>query len=89
MNDKTKQFDKADAAIARAVAAFMNGIEAMFGKWEPVYSTYIVERMLLILCYRSCPMRWPTTGIPDVWIVAERDHCDPALICRYGGGVIR
>lgn len=52
MDDKTNQLDKVDAAVAREVAAFMNRIEAMFGKWEEVERKYIVERMLLILCYR-------------------------------------
>ena len=49
----------------------MNGIEAMFGKWEPVYSTYIVERMLLILCYRM-------TKLLDNPNLAE--HMGPATI---------
>ena len=52
MDDKASQLDKADAAVAREVAAFMNRIEAMFGKWEEVERKYIVERMLLILCHR-------------------------------------
>jgi hypothetical protein len=54
MDDRTKGqlFGKADAAVERAVDAFMARIESMFGKWEPVASTYIVERMLLILCHR-------------------------------------
>jgi hypothetical protein len=52
MGDKASQLDKADAAIAREVAAFMNRIEAMFGEWEEVERKYIVERLLLILCYR-------------------------------------
>ena len=43
---------KADSAVARLVDAFMAQIESMFGKLEPVYATYILERMLLILCYR-------------------------------------
>lgn len=52
MGDKTNQFDKADSAVARLVDAFMTQIELMFGKLEPVYATYIVERLLLILCHR-------------------------------------
>jgi hypothetical protein len=53
MDDKTeRQFEQADAAVARLVYAFMTQVESMFGKWEPVASTYIVERMLLILCHR-------------------------------------
>ena len=43
----------------------------MFGKWEPVYSTYIVERMLLILCYRM-------TKLLDNPNLAE--HMGPATI---------
>ena len=44
MDDKANQFDKADSAVARLVDAFMTRIELMFGKLEPVYATYILER---------------------------------------------
>jgi hypothetical protein len=71
MDDKTNQLDKADAAVAREVAAFMNRIEAMFGKWEEVERKYIVERMLLILCYRM-------TKLLDNPNLAE--HMGPATI---------
>jgi hypothetical protein len=50
MNDKANQLDQADAAIEKEVAAFMKGIEAMFGKWEEVERKYIAERTLLTLC---------------------------------------
>ena len=52
MDDKANQFDKADSAVARMVDAFMARTESMFGKLEPAYATYILERMLLILCHR-------------------------------------
>ncbi|HYI31205.1 MAG TPA: hypothetical protein VD863_25460 [Bradyrhizobium sp.] len=54
MDEKPSQFDKdkADSAVARMVDAFMARIGSMFGKLEPVYATYILERMLLILCHR-------------------------------------
>jgi hypothetical protein len=52
MDDKANQFDKADSAVARVVDAFMTRIELMFGKLEPVYATYILQRLLLILCHR-------------------------------------
>ena len=54
MDDKPSQFDKdrADTAVSRVVDAFMARIGSMFGKLEPVYATYILERMLLILCHR-------------------------------------
>ena len=42
----------ADSAVARVVDAFMTRIELMFRKLEPVYATYILERLLLILCHR-------------------------------------
>jgi hypothetical protein len=45
-----RQFQKADAAVERAVTAFMRKIEPMLGKWEAVPFTYIVERLLLALC---------------------------------------
>jgi hypothetical protein len=51
MGDNTeRQFREADAAIARAVAAFMIKIERMPGKWEAVSSQYIVERVARELC---------------------------------------
>ena len=52
MDEKPSQFDKADSAVARLVDVFMTRTEAMFGKLEPSYATYILERMLLILCHR-------------------------------------
>ena len=50
MDDKIAQLGKADAAIEKEVAAFMNRIEALFGKWEKVEPKYIVESTLLTLC---------------------------------------
>jgi hypothetical protein len=52
MDEQPSQFDKADSAVARLVDAFMTRIEAMFGELEPAYATYILKRMLLILCHR-------------------------------------
>ena len=51
MNDSTKrQFKEADAAVDKAVAAFIGKIELMSGKWDAVAPAYIAERMLLALC---------------------------------------
>ena len=51
MNDSTKrQFQQADAAVDKAIAAFISKIESMSGKWEAVAPAYIVERVLLGLC---------------------------------------
>ena len=41
MDDKIAQLGKADAAIEKEVAAFMNRIEALFGKWEKVEPKYM------------------------------------------------
>jgi hypothetical protein len=43
-----REFDAADAAIARAVTAFTNKIERMSGRW--VHPKYFIERTLLVLC---------------------------------------
>ena len=51
MNDSTKrQFKEADAAVDKAVAAFIGKIKSMSGKWDAVAPAYIAERMLLALC---------------------------------------
>jgi hypothetical protein len=51
MDDRTeRQFQKADAAVDQAVAAFMSEIEPMLGKWEAVAPQYILEHVLLALC---------------------------------------
>jgi hypothetical protein len=51
MNDSTKrQFQQADAAVDKAVAAFMSKIEPMSGKWDAVAPAYVIERVLLVLC---------------------------------------
>ena len=47
-----QQFEVANSAVARMVDAFMAQIESMVGKLEPFFATYILERMLLILCHR-------------------------------------
>jgi len=44
-----RQFQKADAAIERAVADFMGKIDKMIGRWEAVAPSYIVERTLLAM----------------------------------------
>ena len=45
-----RQFQAADAAVAKAVDDFMNKIERVSGKWEAVASQYVIERLLLELC---------------------------------------
>ena len=51
MADNTeRQFQEADAAVDRAVAAFVIKIERMSGKWQAVAPAYIVERVTLALC---------------------------------------
>ena len=51
MNDSTKrQFQEADAAADKAIAAFIGKIESMSGKWDAVAHQHIVERVLLALC---------------------------------------
>ena len=48
MNDSTKrQFQEADAAADKAIAAFIGKIESMSGKWDAVAPAYILERVLL------------------------------------------
>jgi hypothetical protein len=49
-NSTERQFQEADAAVERAVAAFMSKIEPLSAKWEAVARAYIVERVLLALC---------------------------------------
>ena len=50
MKDDDPQFDDADAAVTRAVTAFVSEIEAIFGKWEDAVSpSYIVESALVEL----------------------------------------
>ncbi len=51
MNDSTKrQFQEADAAVDKAVAAFISKIESISGKWDAVAPAYIAKRVLLSLC---------------------------------------
>jgi len=52
MNDSTKrQFQIADAAVDKAVAAFLGKIESMSKEMgDAVPPAYIVERVLLMLC---------------------------------------
>ena len=51
MDDSTKrQFQEADAAADKAIAAFIGKIESMSGKWDAVAPAYILERVLLGLC---------------------------------------
>ena len=52
MNDSTKrQFQEADAAVDKAVAAFIAKIESMSKEMgDAVAPAYIVERVLLMLC---------------------------------------
>ena len=51
MSDSTdQQFDEANAAITLAVTQFVSEIDSMFGKWEAVAPSYIVENVLIELC---------------------------------------
>ena len=45
-----QQFDEANAAITLAVTQFVSEINSMFGKWEAVAPSYIVENVLIELC---------------------------------------
>ena len=45
-----KQFQEADAAVTRAVSAFVSEFESMWGKWKNVAPAYVVESALLELC---------------------------------------
>ena len=49
-DDLERQFQEANAAIERAVIAFANKIEQLFGRWEAVAPSYIVQRALRELC---------------------------------------
>lgn len=49
-DDDHRQFKEANAAVTRAVAAFVSEIESMFGKWEDVVApSYLVEVALMDL----------------------------------------
>ena len=49
-DDDNRQFKEANAAVTRAVTAFVSEIESMFGKWEDVVApSYLVEIALLDL----------------------------------------
>jgi hypothetical protein len=51
MNDSTKrQFQEADAAVDKAVVAFISKIKSISGKWDAVAPAYIAQRVLLVLC---------------------------------------
>ena len=45
-----KQVQEADAAVTRAVTAFVSEFESMWGKWENVAPAYVIESALLELC---------------------------------------
>jgi hypothetical protein len=45
-----KQVQKADAAVTRAVTAFVSEFESMWGRWENVAPGYVIESTLLELC---------------------------------------
>ena len=52
-----KQVQEADAAVTRAVTAFVSEFESMWGRWENVAPGYVIESTLLELCteFRSGP----------------------------------
>ena len=92
MDEKPSQFDKdkADSAVARMVDAFIARIESMFGKLEPVYATYILERMLLILCHRITKLlhdpRFAEHMGPETMKLsnAMADYRDSRCVDRWG-----
>ena len=45
-----KQVQEADAAVTRAVTAFVSEFESMWGRWENVAPAYVIESALLELC---------------------------------------
>src|SRR6476620_334597 len=45
-----KQVQAADAAVTRAVTAFVSEFESMWGRWENVAPGYVIESTLLELC---------------------------------------
>jgi hypothetical protein len=46
MSDRIdRQFDEADAAVTQAVTRFASEIQSMFGKWEAVAPSYIIQNM--------------------------------------------
>ena len=45
-----RQFEEADAAVTHSVTRFASEIQSMFGKWEAVAPSYIMQNMLLELC---------------------------------------
>jgi len=45
-----KQVQEADAAIRQAVSAFVSEFESLWGRWENVAPTYVIESALLELC---------------------------------------
>ena len=60
-----RQFQEADAAVERAIAAFMIKIEQMSEKWEAVSSQYIVEHVALALCAGMSKLVDDTTRAQD------------------------
>ena len=51
-----KQVQEADAAVTRAVTAFVSEFESMWGRWEDVAPAYVVESTLLALCEDLCEL---------------------------------
>ena len=51
MTDSTEQqFHEADAAIDKAIVAFIGKIKSTALQWEAVAPAYVVERALLLVC---------------------------------------
>jgi hypothetical protein len=74
MNEDRKvrrEFQQADAAIERAVAAFMIKVNLMLAESQAVAPTYIVENVLLTLCEEL-------TKLIDDPVLAE--HMGPATL---------
>ena len=72
--DTERQFQLADAAVDKAVAAFISNIELMSGRWDAVAPAYIVERMLLMLCDQMTKL----IDDPDL-----ANSMGPAMGCSY------
>jgi hypothetical protein len=78
-----KQVQEADAAVTKAITAFVSEFESMWGRWENVAPAYVIESALLELCTELSVLvpdikrvtRWPTVKLLE----ALADYRDSAL----------
>ena len=67
MTDSTEQqFQEADAAIDKAIAAFIGKVKSTAVQWEAVAPAYVVERALLLLCDEMTKLI-DDPGLADLW----------------------